>query len=296
MSMKNRLLATIGGAGLTLAIAVTAVTAGGPVGGSAAPAASHTPVAASNGAGTVTAASTFAMSDFGSFAFGSSGGPGGMAVGLGDPAQCEDVQGKLATNLGVTTDQLEAAIKKTILQEIDEALASGKLTAEQAQTARDRVNSATDLCAGFGMHIGGSGGARPTDRPAIAGGGIHLIDSASYQAVASYFGITTDQLRQDVTDLGSLQAIAAKYSKDTTEGKAGLKAAIETALKADLAKRGLPQEMIDRIAGEFNTNFDTFYTTKLGQGMPFGPGGQSGPGKRQGPRSVPSPSPTTQTN
>ena len=299
MSMKNRVLATVGGVGLTLAIAVTAVTAGGPVGGSAAPAASNTPAAANTGAGTVTAATTFAMSDFGSYAFGTAGGPGDIAafaaVGMGDPAQCEDVQGKLATNLGVTTDQLEAAIKKTILQEIDEALASGKLTAEQAQTARERVNSATDLCAGFGMHIGGRGGQRPTDRPAI-GGGIHLIDSASYQAVATHFGITTDQLQQDVKDLGSLQAIAAKYSKDTTDGKAGLKAAIESALKDDLAKRGLPQEMIDRIVSEFNTNFDTFYTTKLGQGMPFGPGGQGGPGKRQGPRSTPSPSPTTQTN
>ncbi|MFN8538909.1 MAG: hypothetical protein U0232_15725 [Thermomicrobiales bacterium] len=38
MSMKSRVLAAVGGVGLTLAVAVTAVTAGGPLSGLAAPA------------------------------------------------------------------------------------------------------------------------------------------------------------------------------------------------------------------------------------------------------------------
>lgn len=294
MSLKNRILATVGGAGLTLAIAVTAVTAGGPLGGSAAPESSAPPTPISSPAastGPVTAASAFSLGDFGTAAF---AGPAGFgAVGMPDQAQCKDVQGKLAANLGVTTDQLEAAIKKTLLQEIDEAVANGKLTAEQAQNARDRVNNATDLCAGFGVHIAGRGGVGGGDKgPGIAVGG-NFADSSTYQAVATFFGISTDQLQQDLKDNGSLQAVAAKYGKDNAAGKAALQTAILQALKDDLAKRGLPQAMIDRVVAEFTNNFDTLYTSKLGQGMPFGPGGNGGPGKRQGPRTSPSPSPTT---
>src|SRR5262245_1129410 len=56
MSMKSRIIAAVGGVGLTLAVAVTAVTAGGPLRGAAAPSASpsSTPVASSSPATTTT--------------------------------------------------------------------------------------------------------------------------------------------------------------------------------------------------------------------------------------------------
>lgn len=313
MSMKSRVLAAVGGVGLTLAVAVTAVTAGGPLSGLAAPAASPSaaPVASSAPMTTIAATGPGAA-----FAFGGVGGFGGMAalpdgatfdmnalaVGMGDPAKCQDVQSKLAANLGVTTDALEAAIKKTILQEIDQAEKDGKLTADQAKTARDRVNNATDLCAGFGIGMVGPGG-KGGDHPATTQGGgmaFGMFDGAAYEAVAKYFGISTDQLKQDATDLGSLQAIAAKYGKDNDAGKAGLKSTIEQAIKDQLTKNGVPQEMIDRIVSEFTTNFDSLYTAKLGGGMPGGGGrvmpggGQTGPGRRM-PHTSPSPSPTSST-
>jgi hypothetical protein len=292
MSMKSRILASVGGVGLTLAVAVTAITAGGPVGGSAAPLASPSSSPTALSTATTTAAVPGVAFSFGSFglmaneaAFAAGDGPRGM----GDPAQCEDVRSKLATNLGVTTEQLQEAVKKTILQEIDEAEQAGTITANQATAARDRVNAMTDFCANFGMGIAGRGG----DRPAM-GGGSRMIGSGTYQAVADYFGTTTEQLRQDAADLGTLQAIAAKYGKDNDAGKAGLKAAIEKSLKDDLTQRGVPQEMIDRIVSEFTTNFDTIYTSQLGGGMHFGPGGK-GNGERRGPRTSPSPSPTSST-
>jgi hypothetical protein len=220
-----------------------------------------------------------------------------LAGGMGDPAKCQDLESKLAANLGVTTDALEAAIKKTILQEIDAAEQAGTLTADQAQQARDRVNNSTDICAGFGGGMGGPGGQRPAagqggDRTAMMFGG------AVYDAVANYFQITTDQLKQDATDLGTLQAIAAKYGKDNATDKAKLEAAIEKALTDELTQRGVPQEMIDQIVSQFKTNFDTIYTSPLGGDMPMVPGGQNGPGQR-GPRihpgASPSPSPTSST-
>ncbi len=307
MSIRNRAIAAVGGVGLTLAIAVGAVAAGGPHGGTSTP--------TTGGASSSTAASTTTTAGFATttnFSFGNFGDLGGLmgAGGLGaatialapDPAQCQDVQSKLAANLGVTTDQLQSAIKKTMLQEIDENEKAGKLTADQAKAARDRVNSTTDFCANLGTHFAGPGGQRPgggkvDGRGGIGIGGIGMADSATYQAVATYFGINTDQLQQDLKDAGSLQGVAAKYGKDNTAGKAALEAAMEQSLKADLAKRNLPQTMIDQIVAQFKTNFDTLYTAKMGQGMPIGPGGQNRtPGQRPGgPRPSATPSPTSQT-
>lgn len=303
MSIRNRVIAAVGGVGLTLAIAVAAVAAGGPLSGlaassnggpSAAPTATTAPA---SGHTSFMAPGGFAFGDFGNLAFPVGLGEADVSAfagfGMGDPANCQEVQSKFAANLGVTTDQLQAAIKKTMIQEIDEAEKAGKLTADRAKAARDRVNSTTDFCAGFGMHIGGVGG--PHQGPGQGRvGGINMADSATYQAVATYFGITSDQLKQDLADKGSLQGVAAKYGKDTAAGKAGLQAAIETAMKADLAKQGLSQEMIDRIVAQFKANFDNYYTAKLGQGINFGPGG---PGKQRpgGPRTSPAPSATPRT-
>ena len=48
---------------------------------------------------------------------------------------------KLAANLGVSVDDLVAAFKKTRLDLIDEAVAAGKITAEQAQAMKDRMEA-----------------------------------------------------------------------------------------------------------------------------------------------------------
>lgn len=297
MSIRNRAIAAVGGVGLTLAIAVGAVAAGGSHGGTIAPTTGGASASAAAGTTTGMAPSTaFSFGDHGGFM--GTGGLGAAPIALApDPAKCQDLQGKLATNLGVTTAQLQAAIKKTLVQEIDENERSGKLTADQAKAARDRVNSATDLCAGLGTHLAGPGGQRPGPGQGGKVDGAAMLDGATYQAVATSFGITTAQLRQDMKDQGSLQGVAAKYAKDNAAGKAGLQATIEQALKADLAKRGLSQEMIDQVVAQFKANFDTLYTAKLGQGMPFGPGGQNHtPGQRPGgPRPSPSPSPTSQS-
>src|SRR5205823_6194833 len=50
-------------------------------------------------------------------------------------AGCADVQAKLAQNLGIGVDKLQAAEKATANQLIDERLAAGKITPDQAQKA-----------------------------------------------------------------------------------------------------------------------------------------------------------------
>ena len=218
MTLRKRMIALLGTLGLTLMIAVTAVTASG--------------ASAAAGQGSAT-----------------------------------DFLSKLAANLGIGQDQLTEAVKQTNLQLIDEAVAAGTMTADQAQAARDRVNSITDG-GGFGVgHGGGKGGARG----GIGGGALN-------EAAATYFGITTDQLRQDLTDTGSLQGVAAKYGKNNDTGKAGLKAALEAALRQQLTDKGVEATEIEQRVSEFSTNFDQYYTQQ---------GGGRGP---RGPQQMPSPS------
>ena len=118
-----------------------------------------------------------------------------------------------------------------------------------------------------------------------------LFDDSMAQAVASYFGTSTDQLKQDLKDQGSLQGVAKKYQKDTTEGKAGLETALENALRQQLKDRGVAQAQVDQMADAFKQNFDRLYTMTPGQG---GPGGLPGmPGGPRGPRGPqPSAAPT----
>jgi hypothetical protein len=213
-TLRKRMIALLGTLGLTLLIAVGAVTASGA----------------------------------------------SAAAGATGQASGTDFLSKLAANLGIGQDQLTNAVKQTNLQLIDEAEAAGTLTAAQAQAARDRVNNSTDG-GGFGVRPGGGdhGG-----RGGFGGGALN-------DATAAYFGITTDQLRQDLVDAGTLQGVAAKYGKDNDAGKSGLKAALEAALRQQLTDKDADSATIDQRVAEFDQNFDQYYTQKMGGRGPGGP-------------------------
>lgn len=108
---------------------------------------------------------------------------------------------RLAANLGVTVDRLRAALQQTALQDVDAALAAGRVTAEQAQAARDRINSG-DLHLGPGVGRGGGFG-RDGGR-----GGMF----ASSDQIATFLGITAEQLRTERQNQ-SLAAVAQAHGK-----------------------------------------------------------------------------------
>lgn len=49
--------------------------------------------------------------------------------------------GKVAANLGITEDALVAAYEKASIQTIDEAVAAGRITAEQASQMKERIGA-----------------------------------------------------------------------------------------------------------------------------------------------------------
>jgi hypothetical protein len=272
---------------LTLAIAVVAVAAGGPLRGLAA--------AAKGGATPTTAV--------GSANAGRGGMPGNGSVaiptdlyqlaiagapgqGVDRQAQCQTFINNLATNLGVKNEVLGEAVKNTLVQQIDAAQTAGTLTATQAQAAKDRVNSANkaDLCASIGA--GGKGVAGGMAGGAGQGGmTFGMLQGDLLDAAAKSLGISSDVLKQELQDKGTLQAVAAAHNKDNDAGKAGLVAALEQSLRTSLTNQGVAADRVEQAVTMLKQNFDRLYNAPLGrfgQGMPGGM-----PGRHGGPNQVP---------
>jgi hypothetical protein len=68
--------------------------------------------------------------------------PDGDAAGENPRAERrERFRERVAANLGITVEQLDQARQDAALQGVDEALASGRITEEQAATMRERIES-----------------------------------------------------------------------------------------------------------------------------------------------------------
>ncbi|MCL5058419.1 MAG: YckD family protein [Actinobacteria bacterium] len=101
---------------------------------------------------------------------------------------------KFAANLGVSEDQVTAAMDATQKQMVDEAVQQGKLTQEQA----DKIQSTNFCFPGFGFGRGGDDSFKGPGRK---------LDS-----MATALGITTDQLNTELEAGKKIEDIAADQS------------------------------------------------------------------------------------
>lgn len=118
----------------------------------------------------------------------------------------------VAKRLGVTTTALEEALKGARIDQVDEALNNGKITQEQADAAKERIESGEGR--GFGFRPG----------PGHHGFGHHGFGhrGMGLDAAAAYLGLTADELRTELRSGKSLATIAGEQGKSVD----GLKAAL----------------------------------------------------------------------
>lgn len=113
-----------------------------------------------------------------------------------------------ARNLGVEPSRLSAAIKKALEDRVDAAVAAGRLTKQQGDELKQRIESGDfPLFAGPGLGPG-FGPAHPF---------FHGLDAA-----ATYLGLSEDQLRTQLESGKTLAEIARAQGKSVD----GLKAAL----------------------------------------------------------------------
>jgi len=129
-------------------------------------------------------------------------------------AEHQAFEASVAKQLGVTTQQLENAYKTAALERLDAAVAAGRITKEQADVMRSRIESGGFL-GPFGM-LGGPGMQGP--------GGGHL------SAAAAYIGIDETTLADKLQSGQSLADVARANGKSVE----GLKQALIADEKKEL--------------------------------------------------------------
>lgn len=172
----------------------------------------------------------------------------------------------LATRLGVSVDDLTADIQASQKALVDKALADGKITQEEADAAKERIDAGEHVPFHF---IFGDGPRHPFIRLAY-----NLIGET-----ATVLGIDESEVATSVRSGSSLEEIAAANGMSADAFKTALLAQAKTDLDAKVADGDITQERADEIYSKLSENIDTIVTdTNTDPGPPFGPH-RGGPGR-----------------
>jgi hypothetical protein len=183
-------------------------------------------------------AGTLTLGTGGAVAANQLGVPG---VGGDRQARCETFQARFAENLGITTEQLQSTRKQTAIELIDEALAAGTITPEQAQKAKERVNSSQGACERVG------------ERSPVKA----HVAKVEIKAVAGRLGITEAELVRELRGGKSLAQVAGEHNVSRDQLKATMHDAFKGELDRAVASGKVTQERADKALAQFDARLDT---------------------------------------
>ncbi len=168
----------------------------------------------------------------------------------------EEFINRLATNLGVSPDRLREALKLTGIQEIDAAIAAGRITAEQGQRAKDAINSGNLPHFGMPGNRGGRHGG-----PGMDFGDIMRRHD---DGVAQFLGITEDKLREEMRSGKSLAEVAQANGKTAAQLKTFILTNAKTRLDQAVKDGKITQQVADRMYQELEQRVDDMINRKPG--------------------------------
>jgi hypothetical protein len=184
------------------------------------------------------------------------------ATGSGTPAdESKAIIETAAKDLGVTSTELSAALKKALIARVDAQLQAGTITEAQATSLKARINSGA-------FAFGPLGGPR--------GGGFGHHRGAGLAAAATYLGKTEAELRTSLESGKSLADVAKATSGKSVDG---LVAAIVAAEKKELAAAVTAGRLTEAQQKEILAGLEQRVTDMVNGVRPAGgPGGHGGPG------------------
>ena len=178
------------------------------------------------------------------------GGAAVAATQLRSPSEeSQAVVNDAAAQLGVQPQALSNALKKALENRVDAAVADGRLTKEQGDALKQRIESGQAPLFGLG---GGPGGH---DR------GGHLGD---LDAAASYLGLTEDQLRTQLQSGKTLADVAKAQGKSVD----GLIDALVDATKKDLDDAVADGRLTQAQAGQILADMKQRITDRVNGKLP----------------------------
>lgn len=163
----------------------------------------------------------------------------------------------MAEKLGVTVEQLRAARKAASDQMIDEALARGAITAEQAQRLKERSGGPP-----FGPPFLGRMGER------VKAGVVSIIDAA-----AKVLGVSSDQVRDGLRNGQSLAQQAQNKGISRDALKSGMQAEILAKIQEAQAAGRITAEQANRLRDGLSEQLDRAIDRVPGDGKGIGPRG-----------------------
>jgi hypothetical protein len=175
-----------------------------------------------------------------------------------------------AKQLGITPAKLSSALKQALENRVDAAVAAGRLTKEQGDELKKRIESEDfPVLGGFGMGFGHRGG----------GPGIHRF--GHLEVAASYLGMTEAELGTQLAGGKTLADVAKAKGKSVDGLVSALVADEKKELDAAVKAGRITEAQADAFLANAKQRFTDAVNGTLPEGMHgrFGrpPGGFGGP-------------------
>jgi hypothetical protein len=166
-----------------------------------------------------------------------------------------------AGRLHVSPAQLSSALQQAADDQVDAAVAAGRLTKAQGDALKARINSGQAPLVGglpfaFGLGARAFGGAGPKLAFPFPLGPRGLI-AAGLHVVTSYLGITAKELRTELGNGKSLAQIASDHDKTAAGLVAALVSATKTRLDNAVTAKYLSSSQETAILDKLPTFFDS---------------------------------------
>jgi hypothetical protein len=177
---------------------------------------------------------------------------GSSSTPAGKQALLDDFLTKLAANLGISVDQLTQAFTTTETQMLDQAVADGKITQDEADKIQSRIDSGDFPIFPFGGHGGpGRGHGGPGH-----GFGFGLIGDDLVKQTADFLGVDRQTVIDGLQNDQSLTQIAVAHGK-TADGLSGyLNDQLKSKLDEAVANNRITQEREDSILSNAQDRID----------------------------------------
>jgi hypothetical protein len=170
---------------------------------------------------------------------------GGATPPAGRHDKREQLLDRVAGNLGIEVTVLEQAIKDAKLSLVDEALADGRISEEQAEAARERINSGEG--AGFG---------RLTERHHKRHDRAMKVRGAVIEQAAAALGIAADELKDELRSGKSIADVAAERGVTLDDVKSQILDAAKTKLDGAVAEGRIDQAHADQALQRLSDGLD----------------------------------------
>jgi acetylglutamate kinase len=190
-------------------------------------------------------------------------------------ARSQAVISDAAGRLHVTPGALSSALKKALDDQVDAAVAAGRLTKAQGDALKARIDAGPVPLVGplgYGFRGRPFGFGLRHERPGMLAPGMF---GAGLHAVTSYLGITPAQLRTALASGKSLAQIAKEQGKTADGLVAALLAGAKSRLDRVVTAKGLSSAREQAILQRLRTFFESLVNRTLPApllGMPQRPG------------------------